>query len=100
MKNSIKGGADFPPTIIELEKRSVLSTVQMEVYTSLLVGKMLTVIDASISDVKQNKATKDLVKSLVWNTCDELRAWCLEKAEGINGRPFPFLSGTPKDMLV
>lgn len=90
---------DFPPTINELEKRSVLSSVQVSVYTSVLLGKILTLLDASIPDEKQNKAVKDLVKTLTWSTNDILKKWCWGQGDG-NGSTFPFHSGTPNDMLV
>lgn len=90
---------DFPPTIKELEKRPVLSAVQVSVYTSTLLGKILTLLDASIPDDKQNKAVKDLVKSLTWTTYDVLRkwAWDQDEKEG-SGSCFPFHSNTPDDL--
>ena len=88
---------DFPPTIKELEKRPVLSAIQVSVYTSVMLGKILTLLDASIPDEKQNKAVKDLVKTLTWSTFGTLREWCLHSAEGIKST-FPFMSGTPDDL--
>ena len=35
-----------------------------------LVGMLCTIVDATISDERQAKATKDLVKQTVWNTYD------------------------------
>ena len=100
----IKGGSDFPPTVIELEKRPVLSVMHLSIFTSMLIGKFLTVLDASVTDPKQNKAAKDLIKTLVWSTFEELRKWCLDIVNKENKmqekKPFPFLSGTPNDMLV
>lgn len=80
---------DFPPTIKELEKCPVLSAYAVSGYTSILLGKILTLLDASIPDEKQNKAVKDLVKSLTWSTHKELRDWCLSQSEN-NGSTYPF----------
>ena len=33
-----------------------------------LVGELCTIVDAAISDERQAKATKDLVKQTVWST--------------------------------
>jgi hypothetical protein len=50
-----------------------------------LVGKMLTVVDASVSDPAQRKAVKDLVEQSLWgaffNYAESLRQ-ALETAEG------------------
>lgn len=37
-----------------------------------LIGKMLTVVDASISDSEQRKALKDIVKQNVWSWADKV----------------------------
>lgn len=38
-----------------------------------LAGKILTILDASINDSKQNKAIKDLVKGEVFETIDSFQ---------------------------
>ena len=43
------------------------------------LGKLLTLIDASIVDEKQNKAVKDSVKSIVWNMWDFEASFSEEK---------------------
>ena len=39
----------------------------VEGYTQYIVGKVLTVLDASISDARQNKAAKDLLRDTIFN---------------------------------
>ena len=34
---------------------------------SVLEGKILTIIDASIQDVEQRKAVKDLIRQTIWS---------------------------------
>lgn len=42
---------------------------------SLLLGKVLTIIDASYSDIQQRQAVKDLVKQAFYNQVD----WLLQR---------------------
>lgn len=37
---------------------------------SILMGKILTIIDASISDPEQRKGIKDLMRDAIWNNND------------------------------
>jgi len=39
----------------------------------MLSGRVLTIIDASISEEKQNKAIKDLVKKEIWTQINKLQ---------------------------
>jgi len=39
----------------------------------MLSGRILTIIDASISEEKQNKAIKDLVKKEIWTQINKLQ---------------------------
>jgi hypothetical protein len=41
---------------------------------SLLMGRLLTIIDASISDQTQRKALKDIIKQMSYETDNSL--WC------------------------
>jgi hypothetical protein len=36
-------------------------------YTQNIVGKVLTIVDASIADQKQRKAIKDLIHNAIWS---------------------------------
>lgn len=53
-----------------------------EFYTqdvSSLEGRILTLIDAGISNVEQRKAMKDLAREIIWN-------WVLPKSTAMNPR--------------
>tara|TARA_R110000850_G_scaffold211501_1_gene337332 strand:- start:864 stop:1085 length:222 start_codon:yes stop_codon:yes gene_type:complete len=39
---------------------------QVEAQLNILLGKVLTIIDSSICEQRQNKATKDLVKNMFY----------------------------------
>ena len=43
-------------------------------HVSYLEGKMLTLIEASIQDLEQRKALKDIVRQTIWN-------WAIENNE-------------------
>lgn len=48
------------------------SHVRLEMFEmSSLIGKILTIVDASISDKEQRKAVKDLVKQTMWDWSKE-----------------------------
>lgn len=52
----------------------------------VLSGRVLTVIDASISDERQNKATKDLVKKEFWTSIFKVQEyyWKDHKGHSVN----------------
>lgn len=79
----------LPPSISALERRPVLSASQTRIYTTMILGKVLTVIDTLVSEDKQNKATKDIIKTLVWDTYQKLFNWTMGESEK-TGSPFPF----------
>jgi len=61
----------------------------------VLSGRVLTVIDASIPDERQNKATKDLVKKEFWTSINKVQEyyWNGDKGHSVN------LEGKPSDPL-
>lgn len=49
-----------------------------------LIGKLMTQVEASITDPEQRKAAKDIYRQLVWewytnHTSSLSRAWCFDK---------------------
>lgn len=42
-----------------------------EGYINTLVGKLLTIVDAIITDKQQKEAVKDLVKNTIWSWAEE-----------------------------
>ena len=63
---------------------------------SHLQGEILTIIDACISEPKQNKAVKDVLKDRIWGSYQQVHKWCVTENNANNGkdnrqmRPFPF----------
>lgn len=63
----------------------------MNALFSHIVGKVLTIIDASYSDVSQREAVKSIVKDALWGTSDALAEWMHDNQVGTNERStFPF----------
>ena len=61
----------------------------LQYFMSNLEGKLLTIIDASISEREQNKAVKSLIRNTSWNQFDTVRQWYYKQDD--NGKtPFPF----------
>ena len=88
----------------EIEKlNSSLKVVHYEYFEEqlrVLSGKILTIIDASISDKQQNKCVKDLIKSEVYRRIYDLQEFYKFHEQGIgsvncidlddrNAIPFP-----------
>jgi len=57
----------------ELEKKSV-NLVTISDNFKGMVGRVLTIIDASVTDKEQKKAMKDLIKAEIYDTEDSLFA--------------------------
>jgi hypothetical protein len=64
---------------------------QVQTVISDLEGKILTVIDASITDQKQREAIKSLLRQYIWGDFDKVRDWFYnqDSEKGI-GSNFPF----------
>lgn len=67
------------------------SLVAMETQFNFLLGKLLTIVDASFSDQEQRKAVKDLVRNVVWEQKTHIERAAFSEGEGVlplgNGRP-------------
>lgn len=75
-----------------------MSLQEINAYTSHIVGLVKTLIDASVIDVRQNKALKDLLGQQIWGACNEVENWAQEEREG-KGRSFPFLNQLRPEIL-
>lgn len=76
-------------------------------YTQHLCGRIKTIVDAAVSDPRQNKAVKDLIHDAFWTEhYDAVRKWCERHVNDLNAddpmhpngavqSPFPFWSDTP-----
>lgn len=72
-----------------------ISLSQIADFTSNIEGKILTVIDASITETKQREAVKSLVRQYVWSNFDKVREWFYEQSKDtVTG--FPFDSELPE----
>ena len=55
--------------------------------SAYLQGRILTIVDASISDPKQNKAVKDVMREAFWSTELKIQKWVQNGGEN---HTFPF----------
>lgn len=74
-----------------LEDRPALNRHQMHLLCNSLLGCALTVIDSTIPDPKQNKASKDVLKNLFWEKQRLVSDW-IDDQKGSLGREFPLMS--------
>ena len=61
-----------------------------------LNGRLLTILEASVSDKEQRNAMKTLVRKELWGTYDKVRDWSLYQKEG-QGSNFPFITTPEKE---
>lgn len=66
-----------------------LSISHLNDYNSHIMGKILTIIDASISDKEQCSAIKSLIKSQFWDNFDVALKWYYHP-ERFTQSEFPF----------
>lgn len=58
-------------------------------YQSQVLGKVLTIVDASVTDRDQREAMKQLIKQAVWDTADTVVEWMAAQTGG-KGSSFPY----------
>lgn len=61
-------------------------------YNKYILGKILTIVDASITDKEQLKAVKDLIKISFWDAYDIVWRWMNRQIKG-EGGTFPLSEG-------
>lgn len=66
----------------EWTTRPSISVDELSFFTRKILGQTLTVIDASVSDPKQNKAIKDLVQKQTWDVYNTVFDWAMQQTEG------------------
>lgn len=76
------------PFIAESGEKKI-NLIQVYCLVSDLEGKILTVIDASITEQKQREAIKSLLRQYIWGDFDKVRDWFYKQSEG-NACNFPF----------
>jgi len=61
-------------------------------------GKLLTIVDASISDKEQCRAIKSLVKNSIWDDVRILEEWWYDPSNK-DSTYFPFYNSSSTDLL-
>lgn len=77
-------------TFVELDKQikaidkdsRIMNYYYLEDKLKVLSGKILTIVDASISDKQQNKCVKDLMKTEFYRRIDELQRLYWDDRQG------------------
>lgn len=77
---------------------SKISLSQIADFTSDIEGKILTVIDASMTEQKQREAVKSLVRQYIWSDFDKVREWFYSQTEN-TACSFPFNPNLPERAL-
>ncbi len=84
----------FPKTIATLNKEKSISMDELVSLTNHNQGKILTALEASYPEGKQLDAIKSLVKSMLWDSTEQVRAWIWEQDRSPDSdnssRIFPF----------
>jgi hypothetical protein len=73
-----------------------ISLHQLNKVISDLEGRILTVLDASISDKRQCEASKSIVRQMIWRNFDIVREWYYRQTE-TGGSSFPFSEAVAVD---
>lgn len=58
-------------------------------YTKHILGQVLTIMEAAITDKDQIRAVKSLIEQTIWNNNEYLQKWMYDQQEG-KGSTFPF----------
>lgn len=80
----------FPRTSMAWSRDCVFTQDHMRTIHTRLTGKILTLVDASVVETRQNKALKDLIHNAIWQeTWQPLVQW-LRNQDEKKGYLFPF----------
>lgn len=63
-----------------------INSVQINKLFNHITGQILTIIDAAISDEKQNTAIKDLIKNKIWDNYEPLQNWLYHQERVKSGK--------------
>lgn len=81
--------ADVALHTLEKEAYAKFSSRQIMNFEAKILGKILTIIDASITDREQREAMKMLIKQDVWDATDVVVKWMVDQGDK-NGSTFPY----------
>lgn len=81
--------ADVALHTLEKEAFAKFSSKQIMNLEAKILGKVLTIIDASVTDREQREAMKMLVKQAVWDTTDVVVEWMTKQGDK-SGSTFPY----------
>ena len=85
-------GSSLQPGFLEKrygDHRAEISSSNMTSYHNHLTGQMLTLVEASFTDLQQRNAVKALVKQMIWSNYEQLQLWMAEQKDG-KASSFPF----------
>ena len=91
-KNPPRGNG-LPPLRNEVVQ-ATMTAGNMIGYNKYILGKILTIVDASITDKEQLKAVKDLIKTSFWDAYDIVWRWMNRQRNG-DGGTFILSEGIP-----
>lgn len=80
--------ADAAVHTLEKEAYAKLSSRNILSLEGHILGKVLTIVDASVANIDQREAMKMLIKEAVWDTTNLVTKWMSEQEEG-KGSSFP-----------
>ena len=72
-----------------LEETPKISMWMVQNLMEHIIGKILTQLDASISDKEQRQALKSVIKSDLWEATDKVRNWYIDQSDTC-GSSFPY----------
>ena len=77
---------------------SKISLHEVNTLITDLEGKILTVIDASMTEQKQREAVKSLLKQYIWGDFDKVRDWYYNQKDGMSSS-FPFRGNASEPVI-
>lgn len=90
MSKNIKNKPSFNPWDEKSDPhKSRISLSDVSSFLSNLEGKLLTIIDASYFNEKQNQAIKSLIRNNIWSEYDIVHKWYYEQDDN-GATPFPY----------
>lgn len=76
-------GEELPPITASMSAADLIA------YNNYVMGRVLTVVDASATNPQQAKAMKDLMKTAFWSAYDSVKTWMENQTED-RASSFPF----------
>ena len=71
------------------EHKSGITQSELFYMGNHMIGKLLTIIDATVPVGSQNKSVKSLVRNAVWDDIEQAQSWLAQQQSGMRSS-FPF----------